>query len=244
MNKRGAKHIEVILSFIIFIGFCMAVIYYFNPFSIPLEHNTILEKVYKQISENSSVTLEKYSVVVDKKTEHGGGYSSANMVNINLGKQIEPHAVSSVFDSDGNELESDITDFNSGSVIVNFNNPEKDVIFVYIGQELSPNSFPSNKRNPPKPEEERTYIIASLYTMNVLSIKRINALAEEYETSYNSLREYFGIPEGSDFGFSIEGINTERDSSKGIDVFSKKEDVQVIEMNGSISYEELGVKEW
>tara|TARA_Y100000034_G_C6817703_1_gene368024 strand:- start:153 stop:809 length:657 start_codon:yes stop_codon:yes gene_type:complete len=62
-NKKGVGHIEIIMAFVLFIGFIGFAFYFLNPFQSDRTLHSSLDYAFDEIVENVSITLESYSVV-------------------------------------------------------------------------------------------------------------------------------------------------------------------------------------
>ena len=69
MNKKAQSHVEIILSFVIFIGTLIFILIFINPFSNPSEEVSVVEDVQRTIITEISSEIGKLSII----TEGSGG---------------------------------------------------------------------------------------------------------------------------------------------------------------------------
>ena len=67
MKKRGLSHIEVLFSFLIFVGFVMLALYFFSPFRSGRLVDTSLDYAMREVKKNVFVEVESFSYKLDVK---------------------------------------------------------------------------------------------------------------------------------------------------------------------------------
>lgn len=67
-NNRAQGHIEIILSFLIFIGFLLFIFMFMNPFA-QTESKNIIDNIEKSILNEISVDVGKLSIIVDSTSD-------------------------------------------------------------------------------------------------------------------------------------------------------------------------------
>ena len=65
MTKRGLTHIEVLLSFLIFMGFVVFALYFFSPFQTSRLVDSSLDYAFREIIKNTTIEIETYSFWFD-----------------------------------------------------------------------------------------------------------------------------------------------------------------------------------
>ena len=97
MQKRGLSNIEFILSFVLFVGFVIAALYFFNP----VRNVNVLESsksyVIGELTKNVTIELDSYSV---KIMPAASGVIAVDIPSIDTAKNAR------VEDYYGNEIES------------------------------------------------------------------------------------------------------------------------------------------
>lgn len=227
MEKRGLTHIEMILSFVIFIGFLVLALYFFNPLKADRLLSSSVYYAEDEIIDRLSINIESYSVVLE---ESGGGALRIPIENPN-GWNVR------VETNNGTSLASE---YDEDEVI--FDNPGGNN-FVKI---MFAEDFPAGSVSGSVGEVEHT--IASFDEREVLSEKRALELNESYYSSYVELKQEFNLPGRIDFSFQIifDGgeISAQREIPDGLDVFARDKRVEIIRQDGSIEFADLNVKVW
>ncbi len=259
MKKRGISHIEVILSFLIFIGFVIFGLYFFTPF----ESNRLIESsliyVVDEIVENTSVELDVYSIKIYSDAED----EPEDILEITI-SEVDFNKVVRAENYFGKEIPSRREQ----------NNP--DVVRIKISQDIFEGFESSDGFILLKFSEDMTpysisteldgdvinsiggdlYQIGSLNNMEILSEKRVEDLKNLYslnDDEYFILKDRFNIPRRVNFGFSVlfeggEIIESMREIPKGIEIFSEKKRGEILRSSptnsGKIEYADLIINIW
>ena len=77
-SKRSQGHIEVIISFVIFIGFLLFVFIFLNPFARTKEPSYIMDNIQKAIINNITDEVGKLRIIVNQTTDC---YNSSKVLN-------------------------------------------------------------------------------------------------------------------------------------------------------------------
>lgn len=64
-NKKAQGHIEIIISFVIFLGFVIFLLFILNPINRERVSNVIFDETWADIQNNLSINYEKVSLVLD-----------------------------------------------------------------------------------------------------------------------------------------------------------------------------------
>ncbi len=242
-------HIEIILSFIIFVTAVGFALYFFSPTRTSRLVDTSLEYVERELAENASVILKTYSIIVNNT-----GYQiPSNVIAIeidnlcgNLDNVIIAENIS------GSKLNSKIKGSNSNKcpnvnenkIIVQNEWKEKDFIFIKVSEGIM--QAESSLGNA---EVNNTYYqISTSDVKKLLSEKKLDDLNISYYQDYLSLKKEFNIPGRVNFGFKItlsdKIISAERFIPSGLEVYSKIKRIEILRRNGEIEYADLTLKVW
>jgi len=194
-NKKSQSHLEMILSFVIFVGFVLFLLIYLNPIGRQeaLVSLSLIDRVQTSIFENLSINYSYISLVLNQSV-----LLPANKIN------------------DCFELKNLPLDL-SGALVLNSTEDavpsvlsldKKDLAIVYSGSErfytayFSPsfNSLPFSKGVCDSVDEDK-YSLGTLGKDNVILANRINELNRSYFNDYKSLREDLHI--SADFDFAV-----------------------------------------
>lgn len=246
------SHIEVILSFMIFLGAVGFALYFFSPTNTSKLVDTSLDYVSREISNNITVSVTTYSVKINNSDNQA---NSAGFLAINISGMCDnENNVARVENLSGSILPSKIGPGNSKCkssndqvlIIANseWNAPE-DFIYIKISEDF--NETGDEVTGSPTPNEY-FYEISTTNSEIEFSEKRILILNKSYYENYYGLKEDFNLPGRVNFGFSFvfadNSIVSEREVPNGLDVYSKVERVEVLRENGQVQYADLVIKVW
>ena len=234
MEKRGISHVEVILSFVLFIVAVGAALYFFNPGSGSRLIESSLTYAFREISQNTSTKIETFSVVLNND-EITGNVIAINFSGIEGKTRVETY--------DGTVLESN----NDGKLVhvsaASFVNI--DFIFVKFGEEFDESTISGGAYN------ESYYAIGSSNIKEVISEKKFLELNESYYEDYAGLKgeRKFNLPPRINFGFSLifaesDLIAAEKNIPAGLEVYSETQRVEVLRKDGGVNFADLTVKVW
>ena len=242
LNKGGISHIEVMLSFLIFIGFVIFALYFFSPIQTSRLVESSLSYAFREVKINVSVELESYSVSLNLTSVIVDTIAvnlSNSLVNANVrAENYLETVVPSMRDSNNpNIIYFEWADTNYGS--------GKGFVIIKLSEDFEPYSGTVNSTA----VDEDLYGIASSNTVKLISEKRILALKDLYIGDYVSLKERFNLPGRVGFGFGLvfdenDKIEAQEEVPKGVEVFSDSERVEVLRTNGNIEFADLIVEIW
>jgi len=224
-DKRGVGHIEVIMSFVLFIGFLAFAFYFFSPFQSERTFQSSLDYAFDEIIEETNTILESYSVVLNDCTDtviliENPVPGSGGIKIKNISGDYTPGST-----RNGNKF----CGFESGE---NF-------ITILISEEFPPSGGGCTENTAPCSN------ISSSEKTSVMSNKSFFELVEKYNSNYQGLKNDFNI--GVDFGFSLifDGteIVAEREVPSNLEVVAKEDRVEVVTEEGVV-FADLVVKVW
>lgn len=101
--KQGQGHIEILLSFLLFIGAIIFIFFYINPFSKTVDNANEVNQVQKIIMDNASVAVGRLSIVVDNPGDcykfMPGNYLNSNYIEMDEGQRRYTVYFSDIFPS-------------------------------------------------------------------------------------------------------------------------------------------------
>lgn len=231
MEKRGASHIEVIIAFVLFMGFLLVVLYFFNPVRGSRMSDSSLPFLFEEVLKNVSVELETYSV---KITDTDLGISDITVVirsnevgEIEGNVRVENYYGDEVYPS---EIEG-------GDILFS---PEEEFVFVKISEDLNPYSIE------PSGEITEDYEISYVGVREIVSEKRLELLEQAYNQNYGKLKDSLNLRGNFDFRvvLSDEEISGERFVPAGLDIYSDYRRIEVLREDGSSEYADMVVRVW
>ncbi len=232
-KRKGATHVAVVLSFIIFITFLIFVYSYLvQPNLVQKNNGVVIESLKSKIVENVSKEL----TIISVKTE------SAPQDCIKLDSFISTFGIDSrVAVKDGSGTTQ--TFYVVGSNLEISRSGGGTFFKVYHSDEFEPAS--SQGESPCNP---RNYDKGLVKKEKYVFENEIKNLISEYNESYNSIKENLGVPAGSEFGFGFEysngtEIKTERDSFSE-NVYSKRFPVIYTDNDSNIKFGFIIINLW
>jgi len=235
-QKRGLEHVEAILSFLIFVGFLVFALFFFNPLDTTRVLDSSLSYSFTEVSKNISVDSERYTLIVNE--------TIPNLIKVIINPSQEE------FDSDGVRVENVngaklSASYLGGTGDVLIDRQAETVMDVSFGEGYITNDV-INGANLINPEN---YTIASSEIKESFSETKINDLKTAYDTNYAGLKEQFNIPARVDFSFMMvfeDGSKIVADIGvpENVEVFSSRERKEIIRIGGRSEYADLFVKVW
>ncbi|GIU68664.1 MAG: hypothetical protein KatS3mg001_514 [Candidatus Pacearchaeota archaeon] len=231
MKGKKGTHVEVVLSFVLFVG---AIFFIFLAFEkdifvrqTPSSFISFKENLKKEISENlTSITINVPTQSSQSCIILSNFISSFN----NLGNKIIARDSSQKIDVDvqGNNL---VLNSNGGR---NF--------FIYSSPAFEEES--SSLTNC----EEASYSIAQVKKQKFYFESKILNLSSEHENSYEQLKEKLKIPKNQNFGFSFVYSNNTVVSTKEnlleVNVYAEEEPLIFITKDGEVQIGKLIFRMW
>ena len=238
MKKRGISHIEVILSFVLFITAVGFGLYFFNSGDSTRFVSTTISYAFREIEKNTSTSLEFFSVNVN------GALIMSNEIALDFSGVTGD---TTILTYDGRILNSSRGGTNGELVYISSPNwGGEDFIYVVFGEEFSEDTLSETEGH-----NETYYRIGSSETRDVISERKFKMLNQAYYADYRGLKSQsnFNLPDRADFGFSLEfdngeAIVAENSIPDNFEIFSEKKRVEVLREDGSVTFADLIVKVW
>ncbi len=236
MNHRGVSHVEVILAFVLFIGFLGFALFFFSPFNNDRVLDSTLYYADDAIAANLTSVIPVYAVVIDPSiSDQIITISLSNPANENI--RVENNEGARV---DGQHNLNRVT-INTGS-----NTGTQRYYTIFINNEFNEAAFmPPGAVQVPN----NRYTISSYDERAMVSERNVLSLRTTYDNDYTTLKDQFNLPGRVDFGFELvfdDGtrITAERQLPQGVDVVVQRSRVEVLRTNGAMEFADLLVKVW
>lgn len=231
--KRGMGHVEVIISFVLFIGFLSFGLYFFNP----LDNNRVLDSslayAFDELQKNASVDILSYTVVLNGVVPRE--------ITLPLSRaNIEGGGVR-VEDTTGRSLA-----VSSNETGISFDREANDLVYVRYGPF---SSLPPTLTRPVLLTLEENFSISSSEKEEVMSEIKLRELALHYTNDYEAVKEHFNIPGRVDFSVEVplptgENISLTRPVPDGFDVIVRNEREKILLAEGSLVFVDMYVAVW
>lgn len=229
-------HVEVILSFVMFMGFLLFGLYFFNPLDSSRVLDSSLFYAQDEIIQNVSTTILMYGISVNQTS-----FSAPAAIRFPLSSG--PVSARGFFAESlqGERLEGTYT----GNVLT-LNREGAEFFYVWLGDF---SSAQMSVTNPADFQIGINYTISSSEQRTLLSEERIRALNQSYHTDYDSVRTEFNLPRRVDFALEVtfapgDSILLSQPIPEGFDVISQVQRKEVIRTDGNVSFADVRVQVW
>ncbi|MBI2629775.1 hypothetical protein HYW76_01610 [Candidatus Pacearchaeota archaeon] len=233
-NKKGISHIEIVLSFVLFIGAVFFLIIIFNPIKNNPNKQEIVNILEREIIEKVKMTATIDSIGAIDLTDLSSGetcfcfeYSGDNFVIKNKGGEIKEY------------------DKNGENLCIN-DNDRDNFYYIYYGEGLEVQEEDLGSCEVLASDK---YKFGINYTKEFIFNENIAVLDNEYDESYSNLKNELNIP-NFDFYFNFtnsEGVEIAAGNKKkpfGVRVIAKTIPIEMINEAGEISYGKLNFGIW
>ena len=227
LNRRGTSHLEIVLSFFLFLFAIIILISYVKPYQKASFSETIVDSVHENLIKNARSNYTRFSLKAIESLV-------PSCLSLDLtGFPLPLNGNSVVKKLDGTFVNSQ---FSSSTLNFEMNGAMEFVIFI------SP-EFPS-LLTPPSSCTTNYTLIGGAEFIEGISNSSLFDLNKSYYSNYNALKNTFGVTKGKDFVIISENYNLTRDIPEEVEVISKSYLDYVIYANGDIKQEEIIVKVW
>ena len=244
-EKRGMTHIEIVLSFVIFVVALAFALIFFSPGSGDRLIDSSLVYVLREIEKNTSHDFIVISVSInnEKIGDDESEGDEIHVINIEIEGIENEKMKTSAWTIDGTSLKS----ARLGDFVFIEDGSERwvDIEFIMI---MFNEEFEDDTVNEGVFQEEY-YDIASSESKKVISERKFIELAKEYEEDYARLKESFNLPARVNFEFSLQFSNSEsiiakKEIPENLEVFTEKKRVEVLRENNEVVFADLMVGVW
>ncbi len=236
-NKKGQMHVEIIISFVIFVGFVIFLIVIFNPFKQTSNEGTT-NFVFLNVDNNLSTSLSSVSIKINDPDVIGAskGAGCFEIDNI-IGLKCNGERNLLVKDKEDNILKSQIV---SDKIRIETSTlPENEDTFytLYCSDEILPNQDELSNCHLLDINNE-DYILGKISEKSVWSRKNLERFNATYFNDYNNLRKEI-VPSGSDFAikiFDFQKIEFDISNNipQGVSVFAKSMSIEILNETADI----------
>jgi len=252
MNKRGMSHIEVILSFVIFLGFLIFLFAIFMPFKTSNGSDVYLDIASREIKNNISAQVNFFTLRLNEQStgcfyfDYNASLTKVNVQNENYIKidamnrelsQQEISAAAAAAAAGGKSIKPDT----EKRVIIS---GEGKFFYIYSYEEFNESDIDEQTC---KQLEKEDYVVGLFRSHNMVSFKKLEAFRDSYNLDYESVKKEIGITQ--DFKFSVRDtlnkdiLNITKKVPK-TKVFARDEPIQIVYTNGSFKYAILNIQLW
>jgi len=225
-NKRGAGHVEVILSFVIFVGFLIFLFFIFNPFSIK-DNTSFVETAFFNLEEISKTSVESISISTITLASVCFKIDELEDMTCNFDNQVR------VKDKNGNDLDANVIDNEILIEVSSLLDPDDRFYTISCSDEFFDKGELSGC--PKLVLSNGDYSLGIIIMRDPWSDRKLQQLRDDYQNSYFDLKNKI-VPEGNDFEFTVWDIDSRtvlyegKQSSRprGIDIFARTFAIDVV----------------
>jgi len=242
-RNRSGSHVGMIISFVIFITFMVFLYSIVKPaINTGGDKQAILASLEMQIIKNISTNLTSASVQLNSGTN-----PNQNCIMLsNFLVFSELSTPNMLIKNGANSIQQAYSNYNNQFPDIMINRQSKNDLFfkVYYSSEF--NQLGSTAISC---KSLTDYNIGSVTTGGYVFETEINRFINLYNSSsYNSLKEYFKLPPGNEFGFGfIKSDGTKVDVGKApqsVSVYTDQVPVQYVDSNANILSGFINIKVW
>lgn len=233
--KKGALHIEMIISFILFVTFIFFILVYIKPYKQTMLPDSIILGIHDSFEKSASTNLTTIFFKLNPSIAYFDCYS-LNMNNIDSGSNsiarlITGGLIGSIFSSNN----------------LKFAHPPEKYFKVYLSPDLDQDTTPISCSNPALINSQN-YTIGSLDKIKIISFKNIESMKENYTAHYNELKKQLGVPANFDFAIYANPSDSDIDMTQPVSEEAAVEAVsyvhKILYPDGNIEIKELIIKVW
>lgn len=244
-NKQAKGHVEIIISFVIFIGFLIFLLTFFGTFKSGPD-NTLIEKVFTNMEEQLRTDVTSISISL---TAQGlDNIRSKNCFSIPDIPDLEcSNNQIVVKDKIGNQISSRI----NGNIEIQKSTDK--FYTIYCSDELQSLPPPGDCSTILTEVENNIgdYTLGVIIKRKIWSEKKIIQFLDDYNSNYVNVRESI-VPVGNDFGFSIWDLNDldtplydgDQSRSGGIRVDARTLSIEIVNQDANIAQHTIGIRVW
>lgn len=235
MNKRGVSHLEMIISFVLFVGFVASALYFFTPGRSNIVADSVLSYAVSEIKDNASTVLESYSIVIDSSI----GYGFLDVSEIDFG---DKKLFAETYNGEKVPANKEGDKVYLERITVTF--ADRNFVVLKASRDMNPTVLTITPA-----AQNMNYRLASSKKEIIFSEMLLEKLAENYEVDYEGLKERFNLPSRSNFGFRLSfgdgsEIKAEKMVPGQIDIFADASKVRVLRESGEVVNADFVVRVW
>lgn len=232
--KKTQSHVEMIVSFVIFVGFVVAMFFIFNPIKTIGVNKTFLDITQEKIISNWTITYQTLSIIINSSTNQKSCIKIENKPALSQNFIVKDQSENIL--SSGHDINYDYFWFSSAA---------DNRYYLLIFSELFQGSSLPDCQYLLKPGE---YSLGSSNTYNTVLYENMASFIEAYNKDYEKLKFNLGLQ--NDFMFNIYDednnllYNTSRLVSKQSRVIARDIPVLTINQNTELKHLTINLRVW
>jgi len=228
IKKRGAGHLEIIISFVFFISFIFFFLLFLNPFDRSSLSDSVIIGVSESLKNNLSTNLTTVFLEVDRI---GGGAFSVNLPQLRY-----PFTNSFMVDAGDNSVINSRL-YPDGQLT---GDGTRKYYRLYISDEFPDSSFSGAVIN-------SDFTLGSIIYTKPLSYRLFQRLKTIYENDYQNLKSELGVPEVLDFSIlsdELPELNLQKTLPQGVEVYSKVFFFEILKSDATVTNARFRILVW
>ncbi len=191
IKKRGSSHIEIVLSFAIFVVFIILLLAIFNPFSKPRLSKNNIDVFESELMNKVNVNVLTTGVLIKKDI-------TKDCFKFNSKQKLEDVKVKRQSDGTFMEVKTD-----TGNTI-KVKSKEKGFYYLFASKDFLPADAVMTGCQELN-ENDDDYVLSNVREQSVVSENKMKVLIEELsdDAKYASTKTAFGIPTSNDIALRI-----------------------------------------
>lgn len=274
MNKRGARHIETILSIILFIAVVGVALTFFSPQRTDRLADNVLEYSFNEVVKNSTVEVTEVNVKVDYsgvdpgncpgnsggsngKSCDSSSSDNANKkyleVELGINSAGSSHVVN-IQDTGtlipGQVFASRVDDSDPDNTVIRVKTLGSEFFKIAVSEGVTAGDF-GESGSPIGGATVELGVIRKSEAVSVNYLENLKLIYEDVDNDgYESLKTEFNLPNRIDFSFRyIEDggsleIKPAAEIPENLEIYRKSERIEIIDENGELKFGTLEVTVW
>lgn len=225
IGKKAKTHVEMIISFVIFVGFVIFLFIILNPFQRPLD-STLLDSAFFNIEEKTNTNISSVSLKLTNTAYNDILNSRKDCFEITGFKEVledlfcdeSPNINRYVIvkNKAGNIVNSWINSANPTKISIGFSdNQDSDFYTLYCSEEFVTTKNPLKSCHPLNNGEDIDYVLGTVVERSAISEIKLRAFEDEYKNNYPALKSEI-VPDINDFSFIVWEVKTNSKVYEGV----------------------------
>lgn len=237
-SKKGAAHIEMISSFILFFGFVLFIVIVLRPQQdISLISWSSVSSVYDSFEMEAKTNLTSVFLIADSSLIVSPSGTCFYVELRGLQEVVFKYPITNSYVTDlaGNKISSYISSGN-----LNLENNDKKYYKVFISPDFESSGLTSC-------DSLDKYQLGSILEREVMSEKRVLEIKNSYFSDYENLKNNLGVSDSYDFAITFEdlpSLDMKGFVSEQGDIFSREFVSELLLSNGTLINSRINVAIW
>ncbi len=230
-NNRGmSHHIEMVFSFVIFIGFVFFVLIFVKPYGNDFLTGSVVSGAQYNFMESSEIELVTLFISVDSLVMGG-----ATCFNVELPSEIigDSYNSSIVRFVDGSVTDSEL----EGNILKSVGAGDESY-YVFLSTDFDDESLVGCV------DAMSNVSFGSFRKERVIFVEKLEQMKLLYDSDYELLRQSLAIPDVFDFAVVSEIVTMEKDIPFSSEVFSEDYVEKVLFEDGKVKFIRFSIKLW